>query len=136
MQPPNRSAFTLIELLVVVSIIALLIAILLPALGAARSAAQQTQCLVNQRGFTQAQHGFAADNDGYMVRGGLRDPFSFDFDKPVNGNNGRGFAFAAIADYLGLKAPDANYMSQTSPVIPDWMDQHSDIFECPLGPVR
>jgi len=59
-----RRAFTLIELLVVVSIIALLISILLPALGSARKNAIRTQCLSQVRSIGQASHTYAAENKG------------------------------------------------------------------------
>ena len=63
-----RRAFTLIELLVVISIIALLIAILLPAIGSVRKSARLMQCTNQVHSFAQAVAAHAVDNDGYLVR--------------------------------------------------------------------
>ena len=63
----RKYAFTLIELLVVISIIALLIAILLPALGAARESAARIKNSVNLRSLHQAQVTYALDNKGYYT---------------------------------------------------------------------
>ncbi len=63
----DKRAFTLVELLVVISIIALLIALLLPALKNARAATRTTLCLSNDRQVAVALLSFAADHGGRMV---------------------------------------------------------------------
>src|SRR5690625_501497 len=65
-QHKYQSAFTLIELLVVISIISLLVAILLPALSAARKAAQSVQCMSNQRQVGLAMFSWQTDHDSYF----------------------------------------------------------------------
>ncbi|MEM7577138.1 MAG: prepilin-type N-terminal cleavage/methylation domain-containing protein [Planctomycetota bacterium] len=60
----SRRGFTLIELLVVISIIALLIGILLPALGAARDSARSMMCMANMRSLAQAANNYTIDYDG------------------------------------------------------------------------
>ncbi len=71
----KQHAFTLIELLVVVSIIALLIGVLLPALGAARDQARLTACASNLRQNGTALFAYALDH---------RDAIAHDPDAPPN----------------------------------------------------
>jgi prepilin-type N-terminal cleavage/methylation domain-containing protein len=64
----NKKAFTLIELLVVVAIIALLIAILLPALGRARESARRAMCSSNLKQVGTGLNVYAQDYNGSFCR--------------------------------------------------------------------
>ncbi|MEO1584164.1 MAG: type II secretion system protein [Planctomycetota bacterium] len=91
-----RNGFTLIELLVVIAIIALLIGILLPALGRARDSARTTLCLTNQRQIATAMITYSVDFDTWFPPN-----LSTDFEDPADGKEGRRwFDTAVLGEYI------------------------------------
>lgn len=65
----KRRGFTLVELLVVVSVIALLIAILLPSLRSARDSSKRLLCQTHLRQLASAWHFYLDDYDGHFLEG-------------------------------------------------------------------
>jgi len=116
--PPARYAgFTLIELLVVISIIALLVGILLPALGAARKSAQNVQCLSNERQVGIAIGAYAADNKDFVV------PWRSWDVKPPPGHP----AWSATGSFIGDWV-------WTSSIVIGGYGAERDMFKCPSFP--
>lgn len=71
---PRKAGFTLIELLVVIAIIAIIAAMLLPALAKARAQGKRVRCISNQKQLITTWLLYVADNNDWLPQNGAYDP--------------------------------------------------------------
>lgn len=113
----KKSAFTLIELLVVIAIVALLMAILFPAMGRARESARRAQCANNLR-----QHGIA----WHLYLDDHNECFPKNADPPSD---------TQCTTYVfgGKRGMILNYPASTRPLnrYLDVTDTSAEVFHCP-----
>lgn len=128
MPVPRKLGFTLIELLVVVSIIALLVSILMPALGRARSQAKALLCATQQKDIGTAMSLYMSDWNGNMPPSG---PLSKEEEEKVGLPNTRWFVRIGeyyqkdrleMYDWELVRCPTSHELLERNP---DWVEESS-----------
>jgi len=112
-RPATRRGFTLIELLVVISIIAVLVALITPAVQSARASARRLECLNNMKQLALAVHNFASSRGGELP--------SLDEGRPKSPTAGVAFATpswcVALLPMLDQNAVSRDIKDNTNPAI-------------------
>jgi prepilin-type N-terminal cleavage/methylation domain-containing protein len=117
----KKSGFTLIELLVVIAIIAILAAMLLPALARAKMKAYRIQCVSNQKQLALAWVMYAGDSNGNL---------------PPNGNTSSGFPgwISGILSWQIGNSANTNKSNLTDPklaLLAPYTSGSAGVYKCP-----
>ena len=132
-QDRTRSGLTMVELVVVVAVIAMLLAIILPALQYTRETSRRSVCVSNLRNFGDAIHSFESRTGKF--------PAASNFNDPRTNYGGLWSAQAVLLADLGYAQlmETAGVLRGVPPLVdtgqPEWAERSPEIFTCPTDPV-
>ena len=131
-QPAHRAGFTLIELLVVIAIIAILAAMLLPALSSAKARAQAVVCMGNMSQLMKACFMYTSDNHEYFP------------PNPDDGGTDPGYEWVCgdvegwmptIGSGGNVDAGNSQFLTDSSYcLLAPYLNKNAGVFKCPSDP--